>query len=126
MKLSQYRPSRRLRRALSLYLRQQNKRNRDGSLRCDPLARRACLAALIAANRDGDTVNVVRWGRDCDCYETTVLVQWPAHVIAFERELDHMYDDAEGPESAEIISPAEAAEFGGPYHRDRAAEAMGY
>ncbi len=110
-----------IRRAVSLLFRGQN-----GHWPPDRLAQRAALAVRIAANRDGDIVNVLRWGRDCDLCESAVVVQWPANVLAFERNLDRMHEWAEGPETADIISAEQAAEFNGPYVRDRAAEAMGY
>ena len=96
----------------------------------DWLQDRAKIRDQIRANQYTDKqgrarVYAYEWGRDCDLCESDSVTSIPATVAAFTLFAKRVNDNAEGPCSASIISPENAADYR-PHFRDRAAELMNY
>tara|TARA_R110000787_G_C13324110_1_gene436730 strand:- start:45 stop:425 length:381 start_codon:yes stop_codon:yes gene_type:complete len=83
---------------------------------------RGRTGAKIAELAVNGKVAVYSWGRDCDMCESDGVTLLPAHLMAYTRYENEVYDNAEGPTSVYPISMDEAADFE-PSFRDRIAEA---
>jgi hypothetical protein len=92
----------------------------------DPLVMREATAALIREKQtERGTVWVYTWARDCDGMEADQVDEIPANIIAFERFLDGFAASAEGPQTCDLMTEAEAQNFE-PHRRDLFAELAGY
>lgn len=82
-----------------------------GPRRVDPLAERATLKRAIAVFAENGRVALHTTGMDCDCVEYSGVARSsiPAQVVAVEREIQGIYDAADGPVSVGLMKPSEAA-----------------
>lgn len=81
------------------------------------------LAKIEESTLPDGTMWVREWSRDCDHCEATRMYTIPATLIAYNRKLCSLMDDAEGPVSLWPMTSEEAAEFT-PTYRDHILEAF--
>ena len=105
------------------YARRWNRGNRPGVRVAGihhTINRRADIAARLA--QLGDRVVMVESGMDCDC---AYGVHWreieSRSLVAIDRDVERIFDYAEGPTSVQLVNLDEAPE---PYTRDLALEAF--
>lgn len=99
-------------RQLKRLIRRALRRNRSDRYFTDHLAKRACIARLIAERAENGTVAIVYGGRDCDCVQVDNLVRIiPANVMEWERFAAEQDRNAEGPWWAQIAQPSDVRDL---------------
>jgi hypothetical protein len=87
----------------------------------DPIAENARTVARIAALAEYGLVGLSVTQMDCDCSQWSTLEAIPAQRVYLERELQRIYENAEGPVSWGLCEPPARPEY---HSRDLALEAF--